>query len=73
MPNIEEIYNEVRDEQDLKTRTNLFNYFNKGDDISISRIQRYCKAGYGSASRVLENLKEDGLIKQVKGCLYVML
>lgn len=73
MSNIEDIYSEVREEQDLKTRTSLFSYFNKGDHVSISRIQRYCKAGYGSAIRVLENLKEDGLIEQVNGCVYVML
>ena len=57
---------ETQDEQDIKTRTVVFQNFKSGDDISVSLIQRKCKCGYFSASRVLENLMEDGLIEEGK-------
>ena len=57
---------ETQDEQDIKTRTAIFQNFKNGDDIGISLIQRKCKCGYFSASRVLENLMEDGLIEEGK-------
>lgn len=57
---------ETQDEQDIKTRTAVFQNFKSGDDIGVSLIQRKCKCGYFSASRVLENLMEDGLIEEGK-------
>lgn len=53
-------------EQDVKTRTLVFQMFKSGDDISVSLIQRKCKVGYYSASRTFENLVEDGLIEKGK-------
>ena len=60
-------------EQDIKTRTSIFNTFKIGDNISVSIIQRTCSVGYFSAYRVLENLIEDGFIKQIKGTFGKML
>jgi len=60
-------------EQDIKTRTAVFGAFKSGDDISISLIQRRCSVGYFSASRVLENLIEDGLVEQVGNSVGKML
>lgn len=54
------------EEQDIKTRTAVFQVFNSGDDISVPLIQRKCKTGYNSAFRVLENLVEDGLVERGK-------
>ena len=54
-------------EQDIKTRTKVFGMFESGDDISISLIQRKCLVGYFSASRVLQNLVDDGLVELIKG------
>lgn len=51
-------------EQDIKTRTLIFDNFNSGDDISISLIQRKCCVGYNTAKRVFENLVYDGLIQK---------
>ena len=60
-------------DQDIKTRTAVFGTFKSGDDISVSLIQRRCSVGYFSASRVLENLIEDGLIEQVGNSVGKML
>ena len=54
-------------EQDIKTRTAVFQMFKSGDDISVSLIQRKCKVGYNSASRTFENLVEDGCIEKGNG------
>lgn len=51
-------------EQDLKTRTAVFQNFKSGDDIGISLIQIKCRCGYFSASRVLENLIQGGLVEE---------
>ena len=55
----------TQDERDIKTRSSIMLTFEKGDEISVSLIQRRCKTGYFTASRVLENLKVDGLIKDL--------
>lgn len=60
-------------EQDIKTRTKIFSMFESGDDISVSLIQRKCSVGYFSASRVLQNLVDDGLVKFIKGTFGKML
>jgi len=60
-------------DQDIKTRTAVFGTFKSGDDISVSLIQRRCAVGYFSASRVLENLIEDGLVESIKGTFSKML
>ncbi len=51
---------------DIETRTKVFEMFKSGDDISISLIQKKCSTGYFTASRTLENLIEDGLVKRGK-------
>ena len=50
-------------ELDLRTRIAVFEKFKSGHEINISLIQRQCRCGYFSASRVLENLINDGLVK----------
>lgn len=60
-----EIIEQIQMEQYMKTRVVVFQMFNTGDDISVSLIQRKCKVGYNSASRVLENLIEDGLVEKI--------
>ncbi len=60
-------FSEFQNEQDKKIMDNVLNWFSAGDEISISLIQRKCKAGYFSAYRVFEQLKEDGKIKPSKG------
>jgi hypothetical protein len=60
MSKITEIQNEI----DIKVRTLVFENFNSGDDICMSLMQRKCKCGYFSASRVLANLIEDGLVQR---------
>jgi len=59
---MDNIRKQVELEQDIKTRTSVFEIFNSGDDISIPLIQRRCKCGYNSAYRVFNNLLEDDLI-----------
>jgi hypothetical protein len=58
------IIKEAQMEQDIKTRTTIFELFKSGEDISISLIQRKCQVGYNSAYRTFENLIEDGLIER---------
>jgi hypothetical protein len=60
-------------EQDIKTRTKVFGAFESGDEISVSLIQRKCSVGYFSASRVLQNLVDDGLVDIIKGTYGKML
>jgi DNA-binding transcriptional regulator YhcF (GntR family) len=62
-----DIIKQTQMEQDVKTRTAVFQMFKSGDDISVSLIQRKCQVGYNSASRTFENLVEDGLIEKGKG------
>lgn len=63
---MKDVIKETQMEQDLKTRTAVFQNFKSGDDIGVSLIQRKCKCGYFSASRALENLIEDGLVQRGK-------
>jgi predicted transcriptional regulator len=66
---MKDVIKETQLEHDIKTRSGVFERFNSGDDISVSLIQRKCKCGYFSASRVLENLIDEGLVERTKGLL----
>ena len=57
---------EIQENQDIKTRTAVFQFFKSGDYISIPLIQRNCRCGYFSAYRVLKNLIDDGLVEEGK-------
>jgi hypothetical protein len=60
---VERVYNEVQNEHDIKTSKRLFERFSSGDEISVSLIQRKCKCGYFSATRVLDKLISDGSVQ----------
>ena len=62
-----DVIKQTQMEQDIKTRTAIFQMFKSGDEISVSLIQRKCTVGYNSASRTFENLVEDGLILNGNG------
>ena len=47
---------------DEELRERVENRFKSGDEISVSLIQRYCKSGYYSASRVLSTLIREGKV-----------
>tara|TARA_R110002049_G_scaffold10345_3_gene50972 strand:- start:1798 stop:2016 length:219 start_codon:yes stop_codon:yes gene_type:complete len=66
---MKDVIKETQLKHDIKTRGGVFERFNSGDDISVSLIQRKCNCGYFSASRVLENLIDDGLVERTKGLL----
>jgi len=68
-----DIIKQTQTEQDIKTRTSVFQMFKSGDEISVSLIQRKCSVGYFSASRTLENLVKDGLVELIKGTYGKML
>ena len=57
---------EALDIEDAKTRSSIDRSFKKGDDITISIIQRRCRTGYFTACRVLVKLQIDGLVSQTK-------
>ena len=61
-----DVIKETQIEHDIKTRSGVFENFNKGDDINTTRIQVKCKSGYYSASRVLDKLISDGIVKRGK-------
>jgi len=57
-----ELHNQKVDEELLEK---VLLFFKVGDDISVSLIQRKCRSGYFSASRVLEKLiKQKRVIKK---------
>jgi DNA segregation ATPase FtsK/SpoIIIE-like protein len=58
-----DIIKEIHNEQDQITKKSVVEMFKSGDDISISLIQRKCKVGYFSASRVLDSLICGRLVK----------
>lgn len=60
---VNETLKQTQLDQDIKTRTKVFGMFESGDDINVSLIQRKCSVGYFSATRVLENLIEDGFVE----------
>ena len=60
------VMKEKQIEQDLKTRTCVLQIFKSGDNIGVSLIQRKCRCGYFSASRVLKSLIEDKLVQRGK-------
>ena len=62
-----DVIKQTQMEQDIKTRTAVFQMFKSGEEISVSLIQRKCAVGYNSASRTFENLIEDGLILKGNG------
>ena len=41
-------------------------FFTSGDEIGVSLIQRKCRSGYFSASRVLQKLIDEGKVKEGK-------
>lgn len=63
---IDDLYKEHNDKVDTEVLINFKIMFNSGDDISIPLIQRKCRCGYFSASRVLQKLIEDGKVKEGK-------
>lgn len=73
---MEDILKDHRLKEDSKTRDCVFEPFKVGDDIGVSLIQRKCRCGYFSASRVLHSLvkgdfvqrgeKENGVCKLIK-------
>jgi hypothetical protein len=67
----EEIIKNQNDKVDseLLEKVNLF--FSIGDDISVPLIQRKCRSGYFSASRVLQKLIEEKKVKEEKNCTSV--
>ncbi len=62
---------QAQNEQDMATRTKIFQAFDKGDTITIPLIQRRCSVGYNTAYRTLNNLIKDGLVEP-NGKLYTM-
>lgn len=59
--------NTIKEAQDLRDKNTLINVamnFNVNDEISESLIQRKCKVGYNSASRVLDKLIKDKKVKR---------
>lgn len=53
---------QIQEKQDETVMDLISIMFKSGDDISVSLIQRKCKAGYNSASRTFEKLINEGLI-----------
>lgn len=59
---IKDLAKEFNEELDIKARKEFDSQFSKGDDISISIIQRKCKVGYNAAYRLLNYLIIQKLI-----------
>ena len=49
---------------DMNLSVLVFQNFSSGDDISASLMQRKCKCGYFSASRVLRSLIKNGIVQK---------
>jgi len=61
---IKDLREEFFAELDEQARKEFEINFSKGDDISISIIQRKCKVGWNAASRLLTHLiKEKKIVK----------
>lgn len=61
---IEGLHKEHNDKVDEKTLESVFIVFSSCDDIGVSLIQRKCRCGYFSASRVLQKLIDEGKVKK---------
>ena len=59
---IKDLAKEYHEELDLKVRTEFLIQFKKGDNISVSLIQRKCKVGYNTAVRLVNYLNQNRLI-----------
>lgn len=59
---IKDLAKEYNDELDAKARAEFVIQFKKGDNISISLIQRKCKVGYNTAVRLVNYLNQNRLI-----------
>ena len=59
---IKDLTKEYNDELDQKAQKEFELQFKKGDDISVSIIQRKCKVGYNCAYRTLVSLIEQNKI-----------
>jgi len=69
---IKDLAEEFNDELDIKSRREFEIQFSKGDDISISIIQRKCKVGYNCAYRLLNFLIEQKKITK-NNYIYIVL
>lgn len=63
---IEDLHKEHNDKVDAEVLENINIFFSSGDDIGVSLIQRKCRCGYFSASRVLQKLIDEGKVKEGK-------
>ena len=63
---IKDLAKEVNDELDAKAQSEFLIQFKKGDDISVSIIQRKCKVGYNAAVRLVNYLNQNGKIDSKK-------
>lgn len=61
---IEDIHKEQNDKVDNEVIEKINIFFSSGDDIGVSLIQRKCRCGYFSASRVLQKLIDEGKVKE---------
>ena len=68
---IEDLHKEHNDKVDAELIEKVNIFFSSGHDISVSLIQRKCRSGYFSASRVLQKLIDDGKVKEGKTCTSV--
>ena len=57
-----DIIEQTQMEQDVKTRTMVFQMFKSGDDISISIIQRRFALGYNASWRVMDALLSEKFV-----------
>jgi hypothetical protein len=63
---IEDLHKEHNDKVDAEVLEKVNIFFSSGDDIGVSLIQRKCRCGYFSASRVLQKLIDEGKVKEGK-------
>ena len=63
---IEDIHKEHNDKVDAELLEKVNMFFSSGDEIGVSLIQRKCRSGYFSASRVLQKLIDEGKVKEGK-------
>lgn len=62
----EKLIQEHNDKVDAEILEKVNIFFSSGDDISVSLIQRKCRCGYFSASRVLQKLINENKVKEGK-------
>lgn len=61
-----DLIKEHNDGVDEKLLESVLTAFKSGDEIGISLIQRKCRSGYFSASRVLQKLIDEGKVQEGK-------